>query len=79
MIVSAAAVCSYLCISTFLTFRRLFKLFDLHEEHLHARAREQKSHTRSFAMHLSTGFMDDLIWPRTIFRRLRAIREWLKT
>jgi hypothetical protein len=80
MIVSiSVAICSYLCISTFLTFRRLFKLLDLHEEHLFARAREQKSHTKSFAMQLRTGFLDDLLWPKPLLKKLRALHAWIKT
>lgn len=76
-IVSVAS--SYLFVSACLTLRRAFKLLDLYEEHVLARAREQKSHTKAYASLIRAGFLDDLIWPKSLFQKFRALRSWLKS
>lgn len=73
------AVCSYFFIASCLSFRRILKLLDLYEEHLIARAREQKIHTRSYANMIKLGFIDDLFWPKNIFKEMRAVYGWLKS
>lgn len=80
MLVSVASVaCGYLLVSAYLTFRRLFKLLDLYEEHVLARAREQKSHTKAYASMIRSGFVDDIVWPKSLFQRFSALRSWLKS
>jgi hypothetical protein len=72
-------VCSYFFVALCLTFRRIFKLLDLYEAYLLARAREQKIHTRAYANMIKSGFVDDLIWPKNIFKELQAVYAWLKS
>lgn len=72
-------VCSYFFVALCLAFRRVLKLLDLYEEHLIARAREQKIHTRSYANMIKLGFIDDIFWPKNLFEEIRAVYGWLKS
>jgi hypothetical protein len=69
---------SYTCVALFFLISRCLKILDLHQEFQIVRAREQKSHIKSHAQILASGFKLDIVWPVTLYKSLKSSLIWLR-
>jgi hypothetical protein len=69
---------TYLGVASYFISQRVFKIFDLYDEHMLARAREHKSHTKQHALLLRSEVKNDLLWPKTLFQKARIVYTWLQ-
>lgn len=78
-LVLCATVASYFGVSGYFISQRVLKIFDLYDEHMLARAREHKSHTKMHAQLLKGEAKNDLLWPKTIIQKARVVYAWLNS
>lgn len=79
MLVALGSVAgAYLGIATVLITRRALKIVDLCEEHQFIRSREQKAHIKMHAIMLRNDYKSDLLWVKTLPKKLKTTWEWLK-
>jgi len=69
---------TYVATTCLLATKRALKIVELHEEYQFIRSREQKSHIRSHALILKSGFMSDIKWITRLPKKIKTAFDWLK-
>jgi hypothetical protein len=77
LVILCSVLVTYLGVSSCFIARRALKILDLYDEHMLARAREHKSHTKLHALLLRSEVKNDLLWPKSIIQKVRVVYAWL--
>lgn len=78
LVALGSVVGAYAGIAGVLIARRVLKIVDLHEEHQFIRSREQKAHIKMHAVVLRNDYKSDLLWVKTLSKKLKDTWAWLK-
>lgn len=79
LVALGSVVGAYVGIAGALVARRALKIIDLYEEHQFIRSREQKAHIKMHAIVLRNDYKSDLLWGKTLVKKLISALAWLKT